>query len=186
MRHPAANLASMAPGSGGWDPRGARVGRPGPGWSRPCRVGAPRELRCPARIPVERRFSTHRGRDGRDDSGSTTIEAVVVVPVLMFLLLVIVQAVLWVVAAHVVQLAASTGDRTARVLGGSSGMATQEAWKVLAGEQGAVTAGHVSLVDLPGGVDKMTVSAAAVSIVPGFSLNVSATVAGHVQVFRAS
>ncbi len=123
---------------------------------------------------------------GRDDDGSTTIEAVVVVPVLMLLLLVIVQAVLWVVAAHVVQLAASTGDSAARVLGGSSGLATQQAWKVLAGEQGAVTAGHVSLVDLPGGVDKMTVSATAVAIVPGFSLHVSATVAGHVQVFRGS
>ena len=186
MRHLLADCASPAPASGVWDPCGARAGRPRPGRSRRCRRGAHRDIRCSARIAGERRFSTQRGRDGRDDGGSTTIEAVVVVPVLMFLLLVIVQVVLWVVAAHVVQLAASTGDRAARVLGGSSGLATQQAWKVLASEQGAVTAGHVSLVDLPGGVDKMTVSAAAVAIVPGFSLHVSATVAGDVQVFRAS
>ena len=183
MRHPSADLDSMALASGGHDPRGARALKPYPRLSRRCRVGVHREIGCRARIAGERKFSADQGRF---DGGSTTIEAVLVVPVLMFLLLVIVQAVLWVVAAHVVQLAASTGDSAARVLGGSSGLATQQAWKVLAGEQGAVTAGHVSLVDLPGGVDKMTVSATAVAIVPGFSLHVSATVAGHVQVFRGS
>ena len=183
MRHPSANVASMTPASGGWDPCGARPLRPGPVRSPRRRAGAHRVIRCRTRIAVERRFSADWGRF---DGGSTTIEAVVVVPVLMFLLLVIVQAVLWVVAAHVVQLAASTGDRAARVLGGSAGLATQQAWKVLASDQGTVTAGHVSLVDLPGGVDKMTVSAAAVSIMPGFSLHVSATVAGHVQAFRPS
>jgi Flp pilus assembly protein TadG len=123
---------------------------------------------------------------GHDDGGSTVLEAVVVVPVLMFLLLVIVQMVLWVTAAHVVQLAAATGDQAARVLGGSPDLGQRQAWAVLSSGHADVADGNVSLVVLPGGVDRMTVTAAAVSIVPGFRLHVSATVAGQVQMFRAS
>ena len=59
-----------------------------------------------------------RPRGRQTDEGSSVVEAVIVVPVVMLLLLVAVQFALWMHATQVVQLAASEGDRSARSLGG--------------------------------------------------------------------
>ncbi len=83
--------------------RAARCARPDRSRHRPSR-----RPRCSGDRPV--------GSCSGDDAGSSVVEAVIVVPVVMLLLLVAVQFALWMHAVQVAQLAASEGDRSGPVL----------------------------------------------------------------------
>jgi hypothetical protein len=120
------------------------------------------------------------------DDGSTVVEAVLVIPVLMLLLLLVVQFALWSHAAQVAQLAASTGDRTARSVGGGPAQGVDRAQSILSGPGSDVTSSKVAYSMLPGDVVEVTVSGSAESILPGLSLPVSAKVVGPIQEFRSS
>jgi hypothetical protein len=120
------------------------------------------------------------------DGGSTVIEAVLVIPVLMLLLLVIVQFALWSHAAQVAQLAASTGDRTARSVGGGPAQGVDRAQSILSGPGSDVASSKVSYSILPGDAVEITVTGRAESILPGLSLPVSAKLVGPIQEFRSS
>lgn len=125
-------------------------------------------------------------RRATGDRGSTVVEAVIVVPVLMFLLLVVVQCVLWMHAAQVVQLAASEGDRSARSIGGGPAAGTAAALAVTAGPGSDVTSTAVSVSVLAGDAEWLQVSGRATSVVPGLSFPVSASAIGPIQEFRGS
>jgi Flp pilus assembly protein TadG len=148
-------------------PRSARASWEGVRWNR--------------RVRQSLRYRRHGG-----DRASVTVEAVLVVPVLMLLLLVVVQFVLWAHAAQVVQLAASEGDRAAQSLNGSPSQGVERARSVLSGNGSDVSSPSVSVSVLAGDVAKITVTGRAESILPGLSLPVSATQVGPVQEFRAS
>jgi len=120
------------------------------------------------------------------ERGTVTIEAILIIPVLMFLLLLVVQFVLWAHAAQVVQLAASEGDRAARVVGGNPGEGATEARSVLAQSGSDVRSPVVTVTVLPADLAEITVSGQSVTILPGLSLPVTATVVGPVQEFRTS
>ncbi len=105
-------------------------------------------------------------------------------PVVMLLLLAVVQFALWAHAAQVTQLAASTGDRSARALGGGAALGSADAQGVLQSSRGSITGTAVSIAVLPGGIVETRVTGSAVSIVPWLSFPVSATVAGPLQTFR--
>lgn len=114
------------------------------------------------------------------------IEAVLVIPVLMLLLLIVVQFALWSHAAQVAQLAASTGDRTARSVGGGPAQGVDRAQSILSGPGSDVASSKVSYSILPGDVVEITVTGSAESILPGLSLPVSAKLVGPIQEFRSS
>ena len=120
------------------------------------------------------------------DGGSTVIEAVLVIPILMLLLLIVVQFALWSHAAQVAQLAASTGDRTARSIGEGPAQGADRARSVLDGPGSDITSSTASFSVLPGDLVEITVTAKAETILPGFSLPVSAKVVGPIQEFRSS
>jgi len=120
------------------------------------------------------------------ERGSTVIEAVLVIPILMLLLLIVVQFALWSHAAQVAQLAASTGDRTARSIGEGPTQGADLARSVLDGPGSDITSSAVSFSVLPGDLVEITVTAKAETILPGFSLPVSAKVVGPIQEFRSS
>jgi Flp pilus assembly protein TadG len=122
----------------------------------------------------------------RSDDGSSIVEAILVVPVLMVLLLVIVQFCLWMHAAQVAQLAASEGDRVARSYGGGPSAGSATAQRVLRGPGSDVTGGSVSVAVLPGDAEVLRVTGRSVSVVPGFSFAVSASAIGPIQQFRGS
>ena len=122
----------------------------------------------------------------RGDRGSTVVEAVLVIPVLMLLLLIVVQFALWSHAAQVAQLAASAGDRTARSVGGGPAQGVDRARSVLDGPGSDVISSNVTSEVLPGDLVEMTVTAKAESILPGLSLPVSAKLVGPIQEFRGS
>ena len=87
-------------------------------------------------------------------------------PVLMILLLVAVQFVLWMHANQVVQLAASEGDRTARVLGGGPAAGALTAHGVLGGPGSDVATSTVTVSVLPGDAELVRVSGRATSVLP--------------------
>jgi len=121
-----------------------------------------------------------------DERGSATVEAVLVIPVLMLLLLLAVQFALWSHASQVVHTAASEGDASARSYGGGSQLGEARARDVLRASQSNVIGPTVQVTVLPGDEVKVTVTARAVSILPGIQLPVSATEAGSIQEFRAN
>ncbi len=114
------------------------------------------------------------------------VEAVLVVPVVMFLLLVAVQFCLWMHAVQVAQVAASEGDRVARSYGGGSAAGVVAARDVLDGRGSDVTDPSVAVSVLPGDSEWLQVSGRSVSVVPGLSFAVSASATGPIQEFRSS
>jgi Flp pilus assembly protein TadG len=121
------------------------------------------------------------------DSGSSLVEAVLVVPVLMLILLAVIQFVLWAHAAQVAQLAASEGDRTARSFGGGGATAgIARAQSVLQGPGSDLATSSAAIDMLAGDRMRIVVTGRAISIFPGVSLPVSATLVGPVQEFRVS
>ena len=127
----------------------------------------------------------HHGR-ARSEEGSTVVEAILVVPVLMTILLVVVQLALWAHAAQVAQLAASEGDRAARSYGGGAATGVAEAESVVRGSHSGLSGSTVAVTVLPGDLESVAISGRALSIVPWLSLPVSSMVIGPIQEFRGS
>ena len=135
----------------------------------------------PTRVSRTVRFGA-----ARSDEGSSVVEAVIVVPVIMVLLLLAVQFALWMHASQVAQLAASEGDRSARALDGGPSAGVAVAGAVLTGPGSDVTGARVSTSVLPGESEWLQVSGRATSVLPGLSFTVSASAVGPIQEFRGS
>jgi hypothetical protein len=113
-----------------------------------------------------------------------TVEAVLVIPVLMVIVLLVVQFALWAHAAQVVQLAASEGDRAARTAGGGAGAGRAGAEAVLASSGSVVTSGSATVSMGADAQVTVTVTGQAEAVLPWLRLPVSATQVGPVQEFR--
>lgn len=132
-----------------------------------------------------RLHSSSQGRK-RTDAGSSIVEAVIIIPVVMVLLLIGVQFALWMHAVQVVQLAASEGDRSARSLGGGAAVGVASARAVVDGPGSDVLSPVISVDVLPGDAEQLRVSGRSTSIVFGLSFGVSASAVGPIQEFRGS
>jgi hypothetical protein len=113
------------------------------------------------------------------------VEAVIVIPVVMFLLMVGVQFALWMHATQVVQLAASEGDRTARSIGGGPSAGVSSARAVLDGPGSDVGSPSVAVSVLPGDAEWLQVAGRVTSVVPGLTFTVTASAIGPIQEFRS-
>jgi len=118
------------------------------------------------------------------DRGAASVEAVLIVPVLMVVLLVIVQCVLWVEAEQSVELAAAGGARVARAYGSTPGEGVVQAGDVLRGPGSGVEDPRVTSRLLSGGMVELVVTGSSIAIVPGMHLPVSSTAVGPAQTFR--
>jgi hypothetical protein len=114
------------------------------------------------------------------------VEAVVLIPLVMFLILVAVQGALWMHASQVAQLAASEGDRVGRSFGGGAGAGVAQAQAILHSPGSNVSAPTVTAAVLPGDALVVRVSAHVPTIVPGLVLSVSSSANGTIQKFRGS
>jgi hypothetical protein len=114
------------------------------------------------------------------------VEAVLVLPVIMFILLTLIQFALWAHAAQVTQLAASEGDRSARAFGGGIAAGVSQANAILRGSGSDLSSSSANVSVMPGDLIRISVTGHAVSILPGLSLPVSAVDVGPVQEFRGS
>jgi hypothetical protein len=121
-----------------------------------------------------------------DDNGSTTVEAVLVIPLLMGLLVLLLQMALWAHAAQVTQLAASEGDRSARSFGGGPAAGVNQADSILQGSGSDLASTNAVVTILPGDLARVTVSGTAMTVFPGFTHTLTAVVVGPIQEFRGS
>jgi Flp pilus assembly protein TadG len=127
------------------------------------------------------------GRPLEAQRGSTVVEVVIVLPVMMLVILFAVQAAMWAEAAEVVQAAAAVGSETAAGSGSSSaaGVTASESYLLDHGGR-LVTAPSASVGNTPGGLLEVRVDATAISIIPFLHLKVSAVRVEPLQKFRES
>jgi len=118
----------------------------------------------------------------RDDSGQT--ELVIVFPVAMLLVLLILQGALWFIGRSIASDAAQDGARSAAVVGGSAASGEARARADLEQLAGPVLAATSVSAVRSNGRAQVTVSGRAESILPGFSLSVSATASDPTEEFR--
>jgi len=118
-----------------------------------------------------------RGEDGQT-------ELVIVFPVAMLLVLILLQAALWFLGRSVAQDAAQDGARAAALLGGGPGAGAQAARADLVQLAGPMLSSTSVSVTEAAGRAEVRVSGVAESILPGFSLEVSASAAEPVEEFR--
>jgi Flp pilus assembly protein TadG len=120
---------------------------------------------------------------GDDDRGSLTLETVVLMPLVLLIIMLVVQAGLWMHATHVAQAAANKALVTASAHGSSAGQGRT------AGEQSIDALGKKILLDPTVDVARtattvtVAISATAPAVVPGLHWRVQATAVGPVERF---
>ena len=121
----------------------------------------------------------------RGERGSTTTEAVLVTPALIFLVMLVVQFGLWFHAQHVAQAAAEEGARAGRAERGSSaaGRDRTNAFLDQAGPT-ILTGRQVTVGRTPEAVT-ITVGGRSRQVVPGYSLPIRAVASSPLERFRS-
>lgn len=135
---------------------------------------------------LREQFIKPRGSRSFGDRGAFTIEAIMVVPVMMLLITALIQCALWAHAEQVVHLAASEGDQVARDFGGGPMAGEARAYSILQGPGSDVTSSNAVVTVDPGDMARVTVTGIALSILPGMTISVSSVAIGPIQEFRAS
>ena len=118
----------------------------------------------------------------RGQQGQT--EVVIVFPVVMLLVLLIIQGALWFLGHSIAMDCAQDGARAAAFGGGSPVAGQTAATDTLAQLSGSVLSQPRVSVAVTGGRAQVTVTGRAESILPGWALTVTATVAQPVEEFR--
>ena len=121
----------------------------------------------------------------RSETGSATVELVLVLPAVMLVILLAIQVVLWSQAAGLVQEAAAVGAETSAGLGGSTGSGESAALAYLA-DHGLSKGATVTASRTSDGVAEISVVAVPTEILPIGSVRVSASRSEPVQGFRES
>ena len=125
----------------------------------------------------------------RGDDGSSAVELVLLTPLLMFVVFLVVQAALYMHARHVVLAAAQQGARLARADAATDQSAVTSArdgtFAYIHQLGSDVVSDPNVVVTRVGGQATVSVTAHAVSILPGLTLRVVETSSGPVEQFRA-
>jgi len=138
-----------------------------------------------------RRLAVRSGGERTADSGMTSIEFVFLTPILFLMIFLCVQFSMYFFAERVAQASAENAARTARAE--AAVPADSQSWRTdadLQGHQflqsvgGSLLSGVlVNTADNGDGTVTSTVTGKAVSIIPGFSLSVSASSSGPIERF---
>lgn len=112
------------------------------------------------------------------------MELVVVFPVALLLVLLLVQAGLWYLGRSVATAAAQEGARAAAVVGGTSGRGRQVAVQTLTQVAGALLTRTTVTASRTADRSVVSVTGWAEGIVPGWSVEVTASAADPVERFR--
>jgi len=122
------------------------------------------------------------GRRGRGEEGIA--EVVIIFPVAMVMILLVVQTGMWFLARAAANDAAADGARAAAVVGGSVAAGQSQAESVLGHLAGHLLVGPSVTVTRSATRAQVAITAHTESILPVFSLPVTASAAAPVEVFR--
>ncbi|WP_175548752.1 TadE/TadG family type IV pilus assembly protein [Mangrovactinospora gilvigrisea] len=117
---------------------------------------------------------------GRREQGSASIEAAVVVPVVLLVLFMTIHAALWFYSRDVAMHAAQQGVDAARLDGASLGAGEIAARQYLS-QVGGLTTYHIGISG--GRQIRVTVTGAMPTIVPGLVVHISQSASGPREVF---
>jgi len=121
-------------------------------------------------------------RRGRGEEGIA--EVVIIFPVAMVMILLVIQTGMWFLSRAAANDAAADGARAAAALGGSVAAGQSQAESVLAHLAGHLLVGPSVTVTRSATRAQVAITAHTESILPVFSLPVSASAAAPVEVFR--
>ena len=122
----------------------------------------------------------------RGEHGSSSLQTVLVMPLLLLLITLIVQFALWYHAAHIATAAAQDGARAARIEGGTASDGQARAQQVLDQLGSGVLTGSTVNATRDGNVARVEVHGYAPELVPGMRLPIDAVSQGPVERFRGS
>ena len=125
---------------------------------------------------------TFEGR--RNERGDAGVEAVLVVPVLLFLILVVLQAGLWFHGAQVVEAAAQEGVRAGRVETGTAAAAEDRARQFVVALSPSIASTANVRASRTAATTSVTVSGRVQAVVPGLGLTVSGSAEAPTERFR--
>lgn len=128
-------------------------------------------------------MGTERHVGDSPEGGSTVVEVVILVPLVMVLVLAAVQFALWGHAEQVVQLAASEANGAASVYGGTTAAGVRAAEGVLSAAGSSVTGPGIVVRRDPSGTIAVLVTGTAPAVLPGLDPAVSASATGLRQRF---
>ena len=120
------------------------------------------------------------------EHGSSSLQTVLVMPLLLLLITLIVQFALWYHAAHIATAAAQDGARAARVEGGTATDGHTRAQQVLDQLGSGVVTGPTITATRDGNVARVEVHGYAPQLVPGVRLPIDAVSQGPIERFRGS
>lgn len=121
-------------------------------------------------------------RRTRSEDGSSTLELVLVFPVVLLAIAVVVQAALWAHAVHVVDAAAREGARAARLSGDPADGRTRA--EAFLGEHGrTVVLSPAVTTEVGRETAAVTVRGRAIPLLPGITLPLQAASSGPVERF---
>lgn len=118
-----------------------------------------------------------------DERGSVSLEAVLVMPAVLLTFAVLIQAVLYGFASHVVASAAREGARAAR-LSGDPAIGRLQAERFLARFGSETVIGRQIDVNSDGHTMTVTVTGRAIHLLPGFAAGVDGRSAGPIEHFQ--
>ncbi|MEU6260188.1 TadE family protein [Streptomyces sp. NPDC047043] len=120
----------------------------------------------------------------RDDSGASSTEMVIIMPVLLTIVLLLAQATIWWHAVHIAQVTASDALAVSRVENGTAVGGQNEAQRVLDQlGRGPLRGTHVTITRTADGAE-VRITGTATSVVPFLHLPVRTHVSGPVEQFR--
>ncbi|MFH9826392.1 MULTISPECIES: TadE family protein [Streptomyces] len=122
-----------------------------------------------------------RARRWRDDQGDTSIQMAIVYPFVLLATIAVVQASMWFYARQIALTAAREGASAARAYQASPANGTARAHEVLERAAGDSLRGYSVSVTSNGQRVQVQVSGTAMSMIPGFSLQVSQSASGPLE-----
>lgn len=123
-------------------------------------------------------------RRPHSERGDASVEAVLVVPVLLFLLLVVVQAGLWYHASQVVDAAAQEGVQAGRVDGATAAVAESRARAFVTRLSPTIARGATVQASRTGAETSVVVSGSVQPVIPGMALTVTGRAHAPTERFR--
>jgi Flp pilus assembly protein TadG len=123
-------------------------------------------------------------RGPRRESGATTLEAVLVFPVLLLLIMFIIQVALWYHAAALADAAAQDGVRAAAAQGATANDGITRADQLLDQAGPTILQGRVVTASRTADVARVEVQGHCIDLVPFVSLPVHAVAESATEVFR--